>query len=166
MQFWTTKVMNGKILFGLRNNQWMWTVTTNLRYIKFTLCKFHPKMTIFPLFFHLQILKYIGTTCTRLIIWETYFGSTKLCCLTFRDPCIFIKLLMQNKLFWCKKKRGLIFSQNKPAGIILSVEGVFIAITTWANQQVQNVPDQWFSIIFCHSPPRRQTFFHALPELK
>ena len=55
------------------------------------------------------------------------------------------------------KKRVLIFSKKQKAGIILSPEGIFIAITTWANEQVglQHVLEQWFSIIFCHSPPRR-----------
>jgi hypothetical protein len=111
--------------------------------------------------------KSTSATCTSRILWETdhYFGSTKLCCLTFRDPYIFIKLLMPKNLVVLKqKKRVLIFSLKITAGIILSAEGVFIAITTWANQQVQHVLDQWF--IFLSIPPRRQTFYHALPELK
>ena len=42
-----------------------------------------------------MLLKPIGTTCTRLIIWETYhyFGSTKLCRLTFMDPYNFINCI-------------------------------------------------------------------------
>jgi hypothetical protein len=40
---------------------------------------------------------------------------------------------------------GANFQLKKNAGIILSAEGVFIAITTWANQQVQHVLLLWDS---------------------
>ena len=138
----------------------MWTRITKLRYIKFLLCKFHSKITIFSwicywntlvqhdvaslswthtiykLYQHTFLLMYVyakkstSTTCTSLILWLTdhYFGSTKLCCLTFRDQCIFINLLMQkNLVVLMQKKRLLIFSKKQKAGIILSAEGVFIA---------------------------------------
>ena len=143
-----------------------------MRYIKFPLGKFHSKMTIFPPFFlSTQLLKHIGTTCNRLIIWETYhyFGSTKWCRLTFMDPynfinCInihFYKTSDAKKSSSDAKKKGANFQPKKNAGIILSAVGVFIAKTTWANQQVQHVLDQWLSIIFCHSHPRRQKSFFA-----
>ena len=38
-----------------------------------------------------------------------------------------------------KVDMGANFQLKKNAGIILSAEGMFIAITTWANQQVQHV---------------------------
>ena len=110
----------------------MWTRITKLRYIKFLLCKFHSRMTIFSWIcywknmmsphFHgpIQFMNCINIhfyktsdakkstsiTCTSRILWETdhYFGSTKLCCLTFRDPYIFITLLMPKNLVLMQKK--------------------------------------------------------------
>ena len=44
-----------------------------------------------------------------------------------------------------KVDMGANFQLKKNAGIILSAEGMFIAITTWANQQVPHVLILWDS---------------------
>ena len=88
----------------------------------------------------------------------------------FQGPIHFYKTSDAKKSCSDAKKRVLIFSKKKNYCIISSAEGVFIAITTWANQHVQHVLEQWFSLIspigdryFLSQPPWIEVAYYWKP---